>query len=69
MEVTLNNRPLSYVEEDLQLPLLTPNMLQLGRPKMLLDPDAHHQENPEKAFNISIEMQGCDLGEVVCRVP
>lgn len=28
VEVALNNCPLSYVEEDLQLPLLTPNMLQ-----------------------------------------
>ena len=32
VEVALNNRPLSYVEEDVQLPLLTPNMLQFGRP-------------------------------------
>ena len=39
MEVALNNRCLSYVEEDVQLPLLTPNMLP--------DPAAHHQENPD----------------------
>lgn len=47
VEVALNNRPLSYVEEDLQLPLLTPNMLQFGRPNLLPDPEAHHQENPD----------------------
>ena len=46
VEVALNNRPLSYVEEDVQLPLLTPNMLQFGRPNLLPDPEAHHQENP-----------------------
>ena len=46
VEVALNNRPLSYVE-DLQLPLLTPNMLQFGRPNLLADPEAHHQENPD----------------------
>ena len=27
VEVTLNNRPLSYLEEDVQLPTLTPNSL------------------------------------------
>lgn len=27
MEVTLNNRPLSYADDDVQLPLLTPNSL------------------------------------------
>ena len=47
VEVALNNRPLSYVEEDLQLPLLTPNMLQFGRPNLLPDSKAHHQENPD----------------------
>ena len=47
VEVALNNRPLSYVEEDLQLPLLTPNMLQFGCPNLLPDPEAHHQENPD----------------------
>ena len=30
VEITLNNRPLSYVEDDVQLPLLTPNMMLLG---------------------------------------
>ena len=47
VEVALNNRPLSYVEEDVQLPLLTPNMFQFGRPNLLLDPEARHQENPD----------------------
>ena len=27
IELTLNNRPLIYVEDDVQLPLLTPNTL------------------------------------------
>ena len=45
VEVALNNRPLSYVEEDVQLPLLTPNMLQFGHPNLL--PEDHNQENPD----------------------
>ena len=31
VEVTLNNRPLSYVEDDIELPILTPNSLLYGR--------------------------------------
>ena len=45
VEVALNNRPLSYVEEDVQLPVLTPNMLQFSRPNLL--PDDNNQENPD----------------------
>ena len=69
--VALNNRPLSYVEEDVQLPLLTPNMFQFGRPNLLPDPAAHHQENPDlrKRARYLSEMQGCDLEKVVCQVP
>ena len=27
IEITLNNRPLSYVEDDIQMPILTPNTM------------------------------------------
>ena len=37
MEITLNNRLLSYVEDDVQLPLLTPNMMLLGQKNALLE--------------------------------
>ena len=43
VEVALNNRPLSYVEEHAQLPVLTPNILQFGRPNLL--PEDDNQEN------------------------
>ena len=45
VEVALNNRPLSYVEEDVQLPLLTPNALQFGRPNLLPEREDHHIED------------------------
>ena len=32
IEMVLNNRPLSYVEEDVQRPILTPNSLMFGQP-------------------------------------
>ena len=41
VEVALNNQPLSYVE-DVQLPVLTPYMLQFSRPNLL--PHDHNQE-------------------------
>ena len=40
IEVTLHNIPLTYVEEDIQLPLLTPNMMLLSDSNALLDPES-----------------------------
>jgi len=31
VEISLNNRPLSYVEEDIQFPTLTPNIMLMGQ--------------------------------------
>ena len=47
VEVTLNNRPLSYVEDDIQLPILTPNTLQFCQPNILPELQDHHVENPD----------------------
>ena len=41
MEVTLNNQPLGYVEDDLQLPVLTPNSLLFANSNIL---KSHHIE-------------------------
>lgn len=37
VKVSMNNRPLSYVEDDEQLPVLTPNSLLFGRSNVLLE--------------------------------
>ena len=42
IEVALNNRPLSYVDEDIQLPLLTPSSFLYGQPNMLPELEPHH---------------------------
>ena len=42
VEVALNNRPLSYVEDDSQLPVLTPNSLLFGPPNLLPELEHHH---------------------------
>ena len=35
VDVTLNNRPLCYVEDDVQLPVLTPSTMMFGQPKLI----------------------------------
>ena len=47
VEVTMNNRPLSYVEEDIQSPILTPNLLQFVRPNLLPETQGHQLENQD----------------------
>ena len=42
IEVALNNTPLSYVDEDIQLPLLTPSSFLYGQPNMLPELEPHH---------------------------
>ena len=40
VEVAINNRPLSYVEDDVQLPLLTPNVMLYDQPNLIPEPEA-----------------------------
>ena len=47
MEVSLNNRPLSYVEDDVQLSVLTPNSLLFGRSNELPETEPHHLDNKD----------------------
>ena len=42
VEVALNNRPLSYLEEDIQLPVLTPNAMLHINPSYLPELQPHH---------------------------
>ena len=42
VEVALNNRPLSYLEDDIQLPVLTPNSMLSINPNYLPELQAHH---------------------------
>ena len=55
IEVTLNNRPLMHVEEDIQMPLLTPNILQYGQPLLVpeedLDKDVPKMRRQQRYIN------------------
>ena len=45
VEVAVNNRPLSYVEDDVQVLILTPNSLLFGQPNVLPELEPHHLED------------------------
>ena len=57
IEVTLNNRPLIYVEEDIQMRVLTPNTLLHGQPLLLpeedLDEDVPEMKRRQRYINKS----------------
>ena len=42
VEVTLNNRPLSYIEDEVQFPVLTPNTLLFENSNILPELETHH---------------------------
>ena len=45
METELNNRPLDYVEDDLQLPMLTPATFLFQRPNTIPEPEPWRDED------------------------
>ena len=45
VEVTLNNRPLSFVEDDIEFPILTPNSLLYGRSNIVPELETHRIES------------------------
>ncbi len=47
VEVAINSRPLDYVEEDVQFPLLTPNSLLFLQPNYLPELEARHLEEAD----------------------
>lgn len=45
VEIALNSRPLSYVEENVEQPLLTPNSFLFHRSNQMPELEAHHLED------------------------
>ena len=45
IETALNNRPLSYLDDDIQIPVLTPNSLMFGRPNLIPEENAESLDN------------------------
>ena len=53
-EIILNNRPLNYIEEDIDYPILTPNSLILGRIINFPDAAPHESESETMKKRLSI---------------
>ena len=55
IEATLNNQPLMYVEEDIKMPVLTPNTLLYGQPLLVpeqnLDEDVPEMKRRQRYIN------------------
>ena len=45
VEVTLNDQPLSYMEDDVELPVVTPNAMLNNKPSILPELIPHHIDN------------------------
>ena len=45
IEIVLNNRPLSYVESDIQMPILTPNSLMMVEPNLIPESVADEEDS------------------------
>ena len=44
VEVNLNNRPLTYIEDDIENPIFTPNSMLLGRDTVMLEEDPEEDD-------------------------
>ena len=44
VEIALNNRPLQYLEDDIQMPTLTPNSMLFVGCNAIPEMEAHHEE-------------------------
>ena len=49
VEINMNNRPVTYIEEDIQYPILTPNSMVHGRDTKMVD--GNMVEDKEEDFS------------------
>ena len=47
VEINMNNRPLTYIEEDIQRSILTPNSMILGRNTKIVDGNMIEEEEED----------------------
>ena len=61
-KIALNNRPLSYVEEDIKLPVLTPQSVMFGQPSLLPEEDVDSVEDNDFRKRARCAMVPMDRG-------
>ena len=50
VEIALNGHPLSYAEDDAQLPVLTPNSMLFSQQNILPKREVQYDENPQLSW-------------------
>ena len=50
VEINMNNRPLTYIEEDIQRPILTPNSMILGRDTKMVHGNMTEEEEEDLSW-------------------
>ena len=50
VEINMNNRPLTYIEEDIQRPILTPNSMILGRDTKMIHGNMTEEEEEDLSW-------------------
>jgi hypothetical protein len=70
VEVALNNRPLSYMEDDIQMPTLTPNSMLFVNSNNIpeLETPPQRRSRFTKTSEIPVPLQGSCMAEMACGV-
>jgi hypothetical protein len=69
IEIAMNNRSLCYLDDDVQLPVLTPNPMLHTQPSYIPELEKHHRrERCEKASQKYVKMQTSDVESVHQRI-
>ena len=68
VETQINRRPLSYVEDDVELPILTPSSFMFQRTNQIPEQDTWRIEDPDLRKRAK-DLQGKPLETVEKRVP
>ena len=50
VEINMNNRPFTYIDEDIQRPILTPNSMILGRDTKMVDGNMIEEEEEDLSW-------------------
>ena len=61
VEVNLNNRPLTYIKDDIQYPILTPNSMLLGQDTVMLEEDPEEETTETVGRNAKYILQDAKM--------
>ena len=71
LKIALNNRPLQYLEDDIQMPTLTPNSMLFVGCNAIPELEAHHEEEADlrKRAKFLSRCKGRSVAQMVNGIP